>query len=177
MKIKSFASLVDTSFELLVDLTRRRKSREQITKKTEEDNFINLDNLWDIEITKSTHKNGILGGIWVSTLELSSNDEDGLNSTQSPIIMLLFGKKILEEIVEGEELGGKRLGSGETFRHHHILTNQYKIWDHDGHRTEKSLQSLWEGGSSEVSRVHGDISTGGLVKSDQVTFNHNLFRT
>lgn len=161
--------LLNDSLEVHVTLSLRLESWEKILKEIKEDGHILSNNLRSVEITKSSHEYRILTNTWISSFHVTSDDQHRFNSSKTPIIMRLLGKKILAKEIQGGELLGKSLGSDETFSHEHVLTDHTKIGHDDSDRSEEGFQILGKFLTTNISGVHRDESTASGIKSNLCT--------
>jgi hypothetical protein len=90
IKLRRFCGLNDDCFKVHISFTRDLDFREQITEQSIEDIQIGEGNLWQIEISQCSHKQGELGNIGFITLKHTCYHEHTLNSSQTPIVMELF---------------------------------------------------------------------------------------
>lgn len=81
--------LFHESFEVHVTLSWYIQSREEITDQSHEDRNVISDDLRDVKVTQRAHKHLILRAISVTSLQGTSDDQYRLNSTETPIIMIL----------------------------------------------------------------------------------------
>ena len=129
---------------------------EEITDQTIEEWHIIEYKLRHVHVSQGSHEDHILWHIGVLSLELSSHDKDGLECTKLEIIMMLLGQLLLGELVKSCHLLGKNLSLGESFRHEHVLTDEKQLWHNHDHRSEESLQVVWQFGSASISGIHGN---------------------
>jgi hypothetical protein len=123
-----------------------------------------LNNLGRVGVPESAHEEGVLLKARAAPLHGTGNDEHRLDRAEAPVIMLLFGEKVLQQAVKSVELARKNLGRHEAFGHEHVLANQDEIRNHDGHGAEQSLESLGKRGAAKVSRVHGNEGAVGGIE-------------
>lgn len=77
------------SFKVHVTLSRYIQSREKITNQSHEDRNIIRDNLRDVKVTQRTHKHLIFRALPVTSLQRTGDNQYRLDSTETPIIMVL----------------------------------------------------------------------------------------
>jgi hypothetical protein len=156
----------DNFLEGHVPLSLGVETWEKILKQIKEDSQILCDNFRGVEIPKCSHEDGIFSQSRFSTLHVTSDDEYGFNGTETPIIMSSLGQKIFTEIVQGEELLGKWLGSLETFSHEHVLHDHSKIRNDDINVSEEILKILRKLLSTNVTRIHSNECTASGIKGN-----------
>ena len=81
--------LLHESFEVHVTLSWYIQSREEITDQSHEDRNVIRHDLRDVKVTQRTHKNLILRAVSVTSLEGTSDNQNRLDSAETPIIMIL----------------------------------------------------------------------------------------
>jgi hypothetical protein len=59
-----------------VHFTRWVNAWEQVAEETEKDNLILLNNLGNVEVAQGSAEKSLLGKIWLSSLERTSNDKN-----------------------------------------------------------------------------------------------------
>jgi hypothetical protein len=111
----------------------------------------------------------------LSSLERTGYDQHGLNSSKTPIVVGSFGKEISTEEIEGGELDSKSLSFNETLSHEHVLTNELEIGNDDSDGSEESLETFGELRTTEITRVHGNVSTAGGIKRNLITLKKESF--
>jgi hypothetical protein len=79
------------SLQLWETLSRNVHGWEQVTDKTEEDGHIVSDDLGNVEISEGSHENLIFGATAIRSLESASDDEDRLDGSETPIVVILLG--------------------------------------------------------------------------------------
>jgi hypothetical protein len=95
------------------------------------------------------------------SLELSSHDEDRLEGTKLEVIMMLLGELLLGEPVQHSHFLSQDFSLGESLRHEHVLANEEKLGNNHDHRSEESLQVVWQLRSASIAGVHGDVDSNG----------------
>jgi hypothetical protein len=161
-----FGAISDSSLKDFIDLWRSVDFWEEIIDKTEENLSILYNNLWPVEISKTSHENDFLINIWLSSLETTSLSEYRLDGSKTPIIMDLFGKERFGEIVQAHELLGKSFGGGKTFRHQHVFANKNNVWNNHCTTSEQGLKVLWEFSSTGITWVHCNKETNSKSETD-----------
>lgn len=108
--------LFHKSFKVHVTLSWYIQSREEITDQSHEDRNVIRDDLRDVKVTQRTHKHLILRAFSVTSLEGTSDNQNRLDSAETPVIMIL------------------NVGRGRLVRHCRTLSNfamkpnQTHIW-------------------------------------------------
>jgi hypothetical protein len=166
LETTSFGAISNSSLESFIDLWWSNNSWEEIVNETKEDLSILDNNLWPVEISKTSHENNFLINIWFSSLETTSLSKYRLDSSETPIIMDLFGEERFSEIVQAHELLGKSIGCSETFRHEHVFANKNNVWNNHSTTSEQGFKVLWELGSTGITWVHCDEETDGESNTD-----------
>mmetsp|Transcript_20734 Transcript_20734/g.31850 ORF Transcript_20734/g.31850 Transcript_20734/m.31850 type:complete len:616 (-) Transcript_20734:4614-6461(-) len=156
----------DDSLEAEVNLRVSLDSGEEIVDQTEEDGSVLDDNLGPVEISETSHEDEILTDVGLGSLETTSLSEYRLDCSETPIVMDLLGEQRLSEVVEGHELLGQVLGSGETFRHEHVFANEHNIGHNHCARSEEGFQVLRKFSSSGVTGVHRDEEADSQTERD-----------
>jgi hypothetical protein len=134
--------------------------------KTEEDLSILDNNLWPVEISKTSHENDFLIDIWLGSLETTSLSKYRLDCSETPIIMDLFGEKRFSKVIQAHELFGKSFGGSETFRHKHVLANEDNVWNNHCTTSEQGFKVLWEFSSTGITWVHCNKETNSKSETD-----------
>ena len=70
-----------------------------------------------------------------------------------------LGEKISAKEIQGSELDGKCLSLNETLSHEHVLANELEIGNDDSDGSEECLETFGEFRTTEITWVHGDVST------------------
>ena len=91
LETRGDGAISDSFLKNFIDLWWSNNSWEKIIDKTEEDLSILDNNLWPVEISKTSHENDFLINIWFSSLKTTSLSEYRLDGSKTPIIMNLFG--------------------------------------------------------------------------------------
>jgi hypothetical protein len=129
---------------------------EEIFDQLNEDILIVSDDFGDIEVSKTLHQELLFRCLRVATFELTGLTEHGLNGTETPIVVLLFGKQVAGEHVEGDEFLGQGFTVLETLGHQHVFTNEFEVRHHHSARTELGLQVFRQFGTAGITRVHSN---------------------
>ena len=80
-----------------------------------------------------------------------------------------LGEKISAKEIQGCELDGKCLSFNETLSHEHVFANKLKIGNDDSDRSEKSLKTFGELRTTEITGVHGNVSTACGIQTDLIS--------
>jgi hypothetical protein len=134
--------LLNQGFEAHVTGTADDDTGEEIGEETRENIGVLSNNLGDVEITESTEQNGELVEGGLGTTERTGDDQHGLDSTKSPIVMSSLGEQVTAKEIELGELTGENLGLHETLGHEHVFANKLEIGHHDSDGTEKGLKTF-----------------------------------
>ena len=78
-------------------------------------------------------------------------------------------EKISTKEVKHSELGSESLSLNETFSHEHVLANKLEIGNDDSDRSEKSLKTFGELRTTEITGVHGNVSTASGIQTDLIS--------
>ena len=81
--------LFHESFKVHVTLSWYIQSRKEITDQSHEDRNVIRDDLRDVKVTQCTHEHLILRAISVTSLQGTSDNQYGLDSAETPIVMIL----------------------------------------------------------------------------------------
>ena len=81
--------LFHESFKVHVTLSWDIQGREEITDQSHEDRNVIRDDLGDVKVTQRTHKHLILRAISVTSLQGTSDDQNRLDSAETPVVMIL----------------------------------------------------------------------------------------
>mmetsp|Transcript_30311 Transcript_30311/g.36797 ORF Transcript_30311/g.36797 Transcript_30311/m.36797 type:complete len:493 (-) Transcript_30311:2152-3630(-) len=173
IKPSRLAHLANHILHLLITLTRRISPGEQIIQQTHEDNHVGNQNLRDVKVTQSTEQHVRLHLSSLRAKQRPSHHKHRLDRSQPPVVVLLWRKHILQQIVQRSELLRQHLRLDETLRHEHILHNQLTIGNHHSNGAEESLQRLGELCTANVTRVHGNETRGTLLKGHLNTVRSN----
>lgn len=93
-------------------------------------------------------------------LDSSGSIQHGLNSTHTEVVVILLGELFKHELVDGDDLLGKRLVFLETFRHKRDFANGVEVWGHHSDWSEQIGEIVGKFRSACVARVHGDEEAG-----------------
>lgn len=63
----------------------------------------------------------------ITYFERSGNDQDGFDSSETPVVMVLLGQQLLTERVESDELAGQESSLLEPLSYQHDLTDELKV--------------------------------------------------
>ena len=166
IKSQLFSSFIDNTFESHVSLSGNINTREEIAQKTEEDVQVISNNLWNVEVSQGSHEQALLGKMRLSTLERTGDDQHGLDSSQTPIVVSCLREQITAQEVKHCELCGQSLGLDETLSHEHVLANELEIWNDYSNRSEEGLETFGELGTTKIAGVHSDEGTASRVEAD-----------
>ena len=173
-----FHDVDDMSIQWLIPNSFSFDSWEEIVDKHTEKRNIFKDELWHVHISQSSHQHDIFREISVASLELTSHDQDGLECSQTEIIMVLLWELFFTQLIKSCHLFGKWLSLSETFRHEHVFTNELQIRCYHSNRSEEGFEIIWQLWSSSITWVHRNEDTNTWNKSHLNTeeVNHFLFK-
>ena len=75
-----------------------------------EDHLVLGHDLGRVGVAQGSHEQLLLAHVWVLAAEDAGHVQDRLDGAQAPLVMVLLGEELLEEIVKAVELGGQDLG-------------------------------------------------------------------
>ena len=76
-------------FKLNLPLSGHIQGREQVTDQPKEDWVVIRDNLGQVEVSESSHQHLIFRPLRISSLQCPGYNQNGLDGTETPVIMVL----------------------------------------------------------------------------------------
>ena len=94
------------------------------------------------------------------------HEENGLDSPETKVIMVLVRELAARQMVQGDNLGGQILGGEEAEREENDLGDEVEVGHHHGHGPVQRLQVVRQLDAARIGRIHCDEDAAGGVQLD-----------
>ena len=139
-------------------------AREEVVEEAHEDDHVLREDLGDVEVAQGAEEHVGLDLALLGAQEGPGDHQHALDGAEAPVVVLLGGEEVLEQVVQRGKLLGEHLGLDEALRHQHVLHDELPVGDHDRDGAEQRLERLRELRAADVAGVHGDEGAGALLE-------------